>query len=155
MTGRRVLVTLVLVVLATAVIPPASAWVVHQRRLRRALADLNLMADRLRHADPQLRRLSQAVDVLCGPGRVPVAAAGAGPWAVAPRGALAAVFAEPESVPIDPWGNCYLVNLTALAGVEPAAVWIFSAGPNGIVETPFVARGSAMPAGNDLGVRIR
>jgi hypothetical protein len=154
MDGGRVLATLGVILLATAVIPPAAAWVVNDRRLRRAEGDLTVISERLRRADAPLRRLAGAVDVLCGPGRVPVAAPGAGPWATAPRGALAAVFTSSESVPIDPWGNCYLVNLAALAASEPTTVWVLSAGPNGIVETSFAARGSAI-AGNDLGMRIR
>ena len=153
MTSRRVLAILALVVLATAVIPPASAWVVNDRRVRRAEADLSVISDRLRRADPQLRRLSQAVDVLCGPGRVPLAAPAAGPWTAAPRGALASAIGDRESVPIDPWGNCYMVNLAALGAGEP--IWVLSAGPNGIIETPFFARGATAPAGNDIGMRIR
>ena len=50
------------------------------------------------------------------------------------------------------------MNLSALAATEPAAVWVLSAGPNGIVETPFFSwlRGivKAVAKDIDIGVRI-
>ena len=39
-----------------------------------------------------------------------------------------------SSDPADPWGNKYLCNIGA-AGVSGEAVWVISAGPNGILET--------------------
>lgn len=56
---------------------------------------------------------------------------------------------------IDPWGNCYLVNLAALTASEPTTVWVVSAGPNSIIETPSFAKGSSTPGGNDVAARIR
>ena len=47
----------------------------------------------------------------------------------------------------DGWGNRLLVN----AG-GPGAVWVLSAGPNGIVETAF---DGTQPEGDDIAVRIR
>jgi hypothetical protein len=154
-TGTRVLATVAIAVFATAVIPPFSAWVVNHRRVSRAEADINAIVDRVRNAEPALRHLEGAVDVLCGPGRLPEATADARGWITAPRGSLAAVLTEHESLPIDPWGNCYLMNLRAMTAVEPSAVWVLSAGPNGIIETPFIAKDPAGPAGNDVGMRIR
>ncbi len=155
MTGTRVLAILVVSVLATAVVPPAFAWVVNHRRVVRAEADVAAIAGGLRNPDPELRRLATAVDVLCGPGPMPHADAAVGPWTTAPRGALAAAFRDRLPLSADPWGNCYVVNLAAMAAGDSTTVWVLSAGPNGIIETPFLARDAAAPAGNDVGMRIR
>jgi type II secretory pathway pseudopilin PulG len=60
--------------------------------------------------------------------------------------------------PPDPWGNRYSVNVGAArrAGSSPArAVWALSAGPNGIIETPFTqAAGDAHLGGDDVGARV-
>lgn len=64
----------------------------------------------------------------------------------------------------DPWGNRYLVNIGMIdtsPGVQTttgpkAAVWVLSAGPNGIVETPFAGPvTSAALVGDDIGIRIQ
>ena len=39
---------------------------------------------------------------------------------------------DPEETP-DPWGNSYLVKVSA----GGAGLWLISAGPNGLIETPF------------------
>ena len=62
----------------------------------------------------------------------------------------------------DPWGNRYLVNTGALQTSEPEdastdlrALWVLSAGPNGLVETPYAAPAvSAVVGGDDIGARI-
>jgi type II secretory pathway pseudopilin PulG len=57
----------------------------------------------------------------------------------------------------DPWGNRFLVNIGAgaEAGTPPGAVWVLSAGPNGIVETPFLQPAAhARLGGDDVGVRV-
>lgn len=64
----------------------------------------------------------------------------------------------------DPWGNRYLVNIglidtspgvLTVAGPK-AAVWVLSAGPNGIVDTPFNQPvTSAALVGDDIGIRIQ
>jgi type II secretory pathway pseudopilin PulG len=68
-----------------------------------------------------------------------------------------------EEVPADPWGNRYLVNTGLLrenAGATgrctSCAVFVLSAGPNGVVETPFsqpIANASVY--GDDIAVRIQ
>lgn len=66
----------------------------------------------------------------------------------------------------DPWGRRYIVNIGAIdlspgavtaAGQPKSAVWVLSAGPNGIIETPFAASilTSARPGGDDIGTRIQ
>ena len=66
----------------------------------------------------------------------------------------------------DPWGNRYAVN-AALVDLSPGAamangqakmaVWVLSAGPNGVVETPFAASilTAVRPGGDDIGTRIQ
>lgn len=48
----------------------------------------------------------------------------------------------------DAWGNQLLVN----AGAS-SAIWVLSAGPNGVIDTPF--DGASQPAGDDIAARIR
>lgn len=66
----------------------------------------------------------------------------------------------------DPWGNRYSVN-AALVDLSPGAatasgeakmaVWVLSAGSNGIIETPFAASilSSVRPGGDDIGIRVQ
>jgi len=59
----------------------------------------------------------------------------------------------------DPWGNRYYVNASCFYGPGNNAVWILSAGPNGIIETNFTqpASGNVAPSlgGDDIGYRIK
>ena len=58
---------------------------------------------------------------------------------------------------LDPWGNCYLVNVAAL-GIAGQTVWVLSAGPNGIAETDVLVTGTGAAAaivGDDIGFRIQ
>jgi type II secretory pathway pseudopilin PulG len=66
-------------------------------------------------------------------------------------------------VPGDPWGRQYLVNTAFLPGLPPSAtpcrrcaVFVISAGPNGLLETPFQQPVvHAQVFGDDLAVRIQ
>lgn len=71
-----------------------------------------------------------------------------------------------SGVGADPWGRRYVVNVglidlspgAATASGQPKmAVWVLSAGPNGIIETPFAASilAAARPGGDDIGTRIQ
>lgn len=52
----------------------------------------------------------------------------------------------------DPWGNAYIMNVAAFSTTDP--VWLISAGPNGIMETP--SNSTAIPDGiDDIGVRMK
>lgn len=63
----------------------------------------------------------------------------------------------------DPWGHAYLINTGFLRGLPPRAGWCtrcavfaISAGPNGLLETPFqqpIANANVL--GDDLAVRIQ
>lgn len=64
----------------------------------------------------------------------------------------------------DPWGNRYVVNIGLIdlsPGVQTptgpkAAVWVLSAGPNGVLETPFNRPvTNATLFGDDIGIRIQ
>jgi len=65
----------------------------------------------------------------------------------------------------DPWGNRYVINIdlidssaspTTRSGGVKMAVWVLSAGPNGIIETPFrQSILSAALAGDDIGTRLQ
>ncbi len=65
----------------------------------------------------------------------------------------------------DPWGNRYLVNIglldtspgvTTLSGRPKAAVWVLSAGPDGLIETLFDQPITvAVLGGDDIGQRIQ
>ena len=63
----------------------------------------------------------------------------------------------------DPWGHAYLINTGFLRGLPPragrcahCAVYAISAGPNGLIETPFQQPfANANLLGDDLAVRIQ
>jgi len=63
----------------------------------------------------------------------------------------------------DPWGHAYLINTGFLRGLPPrggrctnCAVYAISAGPNGVVDTPFrQPLANANLLGDDLAVRIQ
>jgi hypothetical protein len=155
MTGRRVLAALGLILLATAVLPPAAAWRVNLSRVRVASAEVAALADILRSASPELRNAARGSDVLYGPGRVPSAQTPAtARWVAAPRAAFALVVGDRHALSSDPWGNGYVVNLSAIAAAEPTSLWVLSAGPNGIIDTPFVSSSGA-PTGDDVAIRVR
>ena len=50
----------------------------------------------------------------------------------------------------DPWGRQYVINAADFATAN--AVWIISAGPDGIINT---STASLKPAGDDIGIRIK
>jgi len=157
MSGRRVLGAVGLIILLTAVLPPAAAVAVNRARVRTASREASSIADALSRPGEELRNAAHSVldaGVLCGLGRMPLAETpAAAPWVTTPRAALAAAVGDRQALSPDPWGNCYAVNLAAILSAEPAVLWVLSAGPNGIIETPFVGR-SETPAGDDVGMKI-
>ena len=154
MTGTRLLAALGLILLATAVLPSAAAWGVNRSRVRSAEHEIAGIAETLRHLEPKLRVVAGAATALCGPGRLPLASAPAAErWVTMPRAELVAVVGDRHPLSADPWDNCYLVNLAEIAATGSTTVWILSAGPNGMIETPFVTP-SGTPAGDDVGMRV-
>ena len=67
------------------------------------------------------------------------------------------------SFPSDPWGNRYAVNIGNMTGTNPSlsnAVWVLSAGPDGIIQTAFnpglpPAGTTLATSGDDIVYRIR
>ena len=154
MTGQRVLATGGLILLATAVVPPLGAFAVNRARVRTAAAAVRTVAQALRGDEPRLLEMARCADVLCGPGRMPLARLpNAQGWVTAPRAGWGTTRAGPGALSPDPWGNCYVVNLAA-ANSSSMAVRALSAGPDGIIETPFDASSDA-PVGDDVRMRIR
>lgn len=60
------------------------------------------------------------------------------------------------TLPADPWGNPYVINAAdfTAATTPPTPVWVLSAGPNGVIDTP-IATGTTAPVGDDIGFRVR
>lgn len=150
MSGKGVVAALAVILLATAVVPPLMAYGVNRARVRAALMDLERLAEALR-TDPEWRALARSAGVLCGPGRVPRALSSeTHGWVTAPRLAVDGLAIDGRAVTPDPWGNCYLVDLAA----PGTAMRVISAGPDGIVETPFVAT-TDLAVGNDVSITLR
>ncbi len=147
------LATLLLILLATAVVPPLGAFAVNRARVRAAESTVRSLAQALREDEPWLLEMTRGADVLCGPGRMPLARLpDAQRWVTAPRAGWSTTRAGLDALSPDPWGNCYVVNLAATS--SGMAVWALSAGPDGIIDTPFVASSDA-PVGDDVRMRIR
>jgi len=125
-----------------------------------------------------------ALILVVGDGNTPTAAGAAANWGLAPAAANADLLAyhlisnQPKNaganaypivgeiswrgpyqnnLPADPWGNRYAVNVGNFAGAN--AVWVLSAGPDGIIQTPFIqaipANGVLATAGDDIGYRMK
>ena len=148
------LATLALILLATAVVPPLGAYAVNRSRVRAATRVVSNLAEVLRADQSRLVEMARDGDAACGSGRMPLARLpGARQWVTAPRANFARGNSDPTPLAADPWGNCYLVNL-AEAMANDKAVWVLSAGPDGIVDTPFSSQ-LARPVGDDVGIRVR
>lgn len=57
-------------------------------------------------------------------------------------------------VTADPWGNTYLTNADGFSIIN-REVWIISAGPNGLMDTPVPNLAGAQLVGDDIGLRIK
>ena len=154
MSGRRVLARLGLILLATAVVPPFGAYAVNRSRVRAATRVVSDLAEALRADQSRLAEMARGADIACGSGHMPLARLTAAQgWVTAPRAAWVRADRDPTSPAEDPWGNCYVVNLAA-TNTPSLAVWALSAGPDGIIDTPFVSS-SDEPVGDDVRMKIR
>lgn len=145
--GRRVAQMMLVLVMLTAVIPPAAAYALAQWRIARAERSAETGAATLSARKAELRDAAGTLPVLCGPGRYP---RGQGPslgWVENPLNAGGGLG---RAWPQDPWGRCFLLHVRAV--LESGGGLLLSAGPNGIVDTPF---GATYPAGDDIGVLVR
>ena len=131
MSGRKLAVALVAIVLLAIVLPVAVATQVNARRVAQAQVDVRRIAQEARLRGPA---------VLAGDGAAPKSAFALG-WSEAKAGTA--------RVPPDPWENQYLIVVSA----NSAMTAVLSAGPNGIVETAFKDAGS--PRGDDIGYVAR
>jgi prepilin-type N-terminal cleavage/methylation domain-containing protein len=62
------------------------------------------------------------------------------------------------TVDADPWGNKYVVNIIHAKSTSTRACFVLSAGPDGIISTPFemnLANSNFSPLGDDLIYRIK
>jgi hypothetical protein len=142
------------------------------------------LAPKWRAAADAVTAGSAGVTVLSGPGRLPRERV-AGEWTMVPADEISrqlglnipgyAVMASgvsrgwngpylaPSDLGPDPWNNRYFVNVgwLELAGGNTRreglkAVWVLSAGPNGVIETPLVQDADrAGPGGDDVVYRIQ
>ena len=175
-TLAELLVSLTVILLLAIVVPALIATSVARTRMARAEADVERIAEDLKHSGLEARLSASnrkaRVDVLAGVGNVPMLPPNS-PWAGRSEdlahmpdenGGAAAAGRQGLEGTTDPWGNRYMVNVGALSGLPHndatarvgRAVWVLSAGPNGIVETPFDQPADrAKLAGDDIGFRVR
>jgi hypothetical protein len=147
MSGAQLVSALIAIVIATAVIPPAAAWWLNAGRIsqtsRRVTAAIGRLATEAEKT---------GTGMICGPGRLP----GARPTGSHPAHTawLRELRSAPElfgaEMPTDAWGRCFLMNIGAWASGDP--VWLLSAGPNGLMDTPPTG---LVLGGDDIGGRLR
>ena len=60
------------------------------------------------------------------------------------------------TLPVDPWGRPYVINAANFtsATTPPTPVWVLSAGPDGVINTP-IATGTIAVLNDDIGFRVR
>jgi hypothetical protein len=148
------LVLVVIALLAVAfVVPACLALRLTRQRWMRAEQDVRAIAASVNTTDrSELINRSRRFDLLAGPGAAPrVDDSAARLWQNGRTDPLTTAGTP------DPWGNRYAVNVGALSASndDTTVLWVLSAGPDGIVETPFLERGKdARPRGDDIGLHI-
>ena len=154
LTWPRVTALVALILVLAFAVPYGAVQALHKKRLRAADEGTRAIAERLKPMIAgRLSEIPAGTEVLAGPGKRPVVtderwnSATSVPFA---RLLPALPIDDAASQP-DPWGNAYLVNVAALPSA--GTVWVLSAGPDGIVQTPFVSQGA--PLGDDRAARLR
>jgi len=155
LTMPRVAVALVALLTLALVLPYAAVRRLHQGRLdaadRQGAALAQTLAELLRSAPGSL---PPDVELLEGPGARPAVLDDR--WTAARTLPLVRVL-RGDPAPADPWGNAYLVF--AGPSSTPRQVWVLTAGPDGIVQTPFPASTPAASApaaaGDDRFFRVQ
>jgi hypothetical protein len=128
----------IIFVLAIA-LPYGAVTTLHKRRLRAADEGTRAIAEGLKTIIAG--DIPAGTEVLAGPGDRPVV--NDERWNSATSIPLARVLPGVDvAARPDPWGNAYLVNIAALKSA--GTVWVLSAGPDGIVQTPFLSRNSVL-----------
>src|SRR4029079_14370658 len=141
----------------SVVLPWGTASRLHRDRIDRARAEVGAIAAALRAAGAARQAGYQPDAILVGPGANPETPQGSDWRQVTAISASAAHLDLPLAA--DPWGNHYLIYPPPAAQDEAhrAAIarWVLTAGPNGIVDTPFrQAPDGAALGGDDIGVRV-
>ena len=120
-------------------LPYGAVTTLHKKRLRAADEGTRAIAERLKVMIPG--SIPVGTEVLAGPGDRPVVHDER--WNSATSVPLARVLRGLEiAARPDPWGNAYLVNIAAFQSA--GTVWVLSAGPDGIVQTPFLSRNGVL-----------
>ena len=144
LTMARVAGALGVIFILALVLPYVAVRTLHQRRLDLADRQLeSIAADLSARLGSNPSAAPGGTQVLAGTGLRPVANDDV--WNTARAFPLARVTGE---VGPDPWGNAYLVNVA-----DRGRMWIISAGPDGILQTPF--RSTSGPLADDRAAPVR
>lgn len=158
-SGWQLISALAAILFATVVLPPAAAWTLNRSRIAQTEARARTAAERLRAGSNDLDGAARSAGIVCGPGRLPArepaaASARAGLSHPAHAAWLREARIAPEvfgsGMPTDAWGRCFLLNADAWGAGGP--VWLLSAGPNGVIDTP---PNALALGGDDIGDRLR
>lgn len=157
-SGLQLVLALLAIAMATAVLPPATAWWLNQSRIAQTQERVVAAVTRMRTRINNQGLPGTGMAVACGPGRLPDAV----PAAAASRadfvqthaswllGAVSAPEVFGDGMPTDAWGRCFLMNVGA--STRGGRLWIVSAGPNGLVET---ALDVSSLGGDDIGAVVK
>jgi type II secretory pathway pseudopilin PulG len=154
LTWPRVSVASAVLLVLAFVVPYSAVQALHTKRLRAADESTRAIAERLlTTVTGRPSAIPAGTEVLAGPGDRPVV--NDERWNSATSIPLARLLpglsdGDPAAQP-DPWGNAYLVNVAARS--SGGTVWVLSAGPDGIVQTPFVSHGA--PLADDRAAQVR
>jgi hypothetical protein len=158
-SGAQLVAVLAAILFATVVLPPAAAWILNRTRIAQTRERVRAATGHLRASRDDMAGLMRGAGIVCGPGRLPVREpaafrARAGISLASHRAWLRGARMAPElfgsGMPTDAWGRCFLVNADALSSPDP--VWLLSAGPNGVIDTP---PNALALGGDDIGDRLR
>lgn len=155
LTGVQLVIALSFILLLSVIVPWNIASRVHRGRIARARADVAAIAASLRTGGAGYPPDA----ILVGPGANPEIPQGSD-WRQVIAISASAAHLDLSLAP-DPWGNHYLIYPTPAGpgATHPPppgiARWVLSAGPNGIVDTPFrQAPDRAALGGDDIGVQL-
>jgi hypothetical protein len=150
LSANTLIASLVAIIFLAFVLPPGLALGLQRSRANRATVQLHavsaaLDASCLSSASTELAH----IDLLVGPGD-PIENSLDRQW-ISPRSAPLLRCMHPNAPVLapDPWLRPLMINIAAAR--EQRAVWLLSAGPNGIVETSFTAQAIA---GDDMGIAL-
>jgi type II secretory pathway pseudopilin PulG len=153
---RGLALALTALALLAFVLPSWLAARLQRGRVARADAQVRTVAARLAAsglADIRRTAAAQNVAVLTGPGD-PVLDAADQRWRSARQAPLQSYVRLPaEAVTPDPWLRALQIEVGGPAA--GSTVWVLSAGPNGIIDTPFDPADGTIPSGDDVAAPVR